>query len=231
MSGCLADGDTRELPGCSARRNSSQSLRDARSLRYTDPFAGRSVYFRGALRFLRFSFTKQVVLLKVKYFQHVFLCCPCYCTGSMGPSSGNNSGFSVQWQMPWRHGGGQGRATPLSVGECPARMERGGESNSSQTLYSPTVFLKSFPATGFGAAELDGLGGRWLCPSQGAPRLPMGSGAVGRGPGRACARLSIPLSANCPRPKLVLLWYLQIFLRHLLGPSITPQTFLHLKME
>jgi len=44
----------------------------------------------------------------------------------------------------------------LPVGECPAHVETGGESNSPQTLYSSAVFLKSFPAVGFGAAELDG---------------------------------------------------------------------------
>ena len=58
--------------------------------------------------------------------------------------------------MLWRGGAGQGRATPLSVGECPAQMEKGDESNSSQVLYSSTVFLKSFPAMRFRAAELDG---------------------------------------------------------------------------
>lgn len=146
VSGCLADGDTRELPVGLAGRNSLQSLQDPRSLQCMNPFAGLYVYFRGTLRFFCFSFSKQVVLLKVKYFQHLFLCCACYFTGSTCPLCANNYGFSARWQMPWCGSTGQGRATLLLVGECPAWMERRGESSSSQTLYSSTIFLKSFLA-------------------------------------------------------------------------------------
>jgi len=80
-------GDTRELPVGLAGQNSLQSLWDPRSLRCTNPFARLFyVHCRGTVRFLWFSFSKQVVLLKVKYFQHCFLYCRCYCASSTCPS-------------------------------------------------------------------------------------------------------------------------------------------------
>lgn len=73
--------------------------------------------------------------------------------------------------MPGQCWAGKGYAAV--IGNCPAWVGRRGQSNSSQTLHSSTTSLKNFPAMRFGASELNVLGGRGLCPSQGAPWLPV----------------------------------------------------------
>lgn len=179
-------------------------------MRCTDLFT--RLYFRGTLRSLYFPFSKQVILLKVKCFQHLFLCCSCYSTGSMC--------FCVQIIMGSAcdgsfHGIGQGRAALLLAGECPAWMER--------AIHPKLFIVQLFSLKAFLPWDSELLS--WM--GQEGERLARGSlspnGQWGRGPGRVHARLSIPSSANCARPQFVLLWHLQTFLHLVLSPNISSQ--------
>lgn len=169
------------------------------------------LYFRGTLRVLHFSFSKQIILLKVECFQHLFLCCPCYSTRSMC--------FCVQIIMSSVcdgrfHSAGQGRAILLLAGECPAWIER--------VIHPKLFILQLFFLKAFLPWDLELLSWvGWEGESPGRGSLAP-NGQRGRGPGRVRARLSIPSGANCPRPQFALLWHLRIFIHLVLIPSISP---------